>query len=205
MASPQLEDGIQISNELAEAFARIRISGEEWQVLWVIIRKGKMDAIPISQFSKATGMGTGNVCRALGKLLLKRAILKKATPDGVSYGPQKDYGKWKPLSKKTRGTKKVKPPPPKKTTMNAALKRSFDIFWPVYPRKVAKKRALKAWLKIKPDEALVEKIVSAVKAQAKTDQWTKEDGQYIPHPASWLNDARWNDAIEAKKNFRNFK
>ena len=199
MASPQLEDGIQIPNELAEAFARIRISGEEWQVLWVIIRKGKMNAIPISQFANATGISRGGASRALRGLLRKKAIVKKDTPIGVSYGVQGDYGKWRPVPKKTRGTKKGKPPSPKKTTMDAALKRSFDIFWPVYPRKVAKKRALKAWLKIKPDEELVEKIVDAVKAHAKTDQWTKEDGHYIPHPASWLNDARWNDVIETKQ------
>ncbi len=196
---------MQIPNELIDAFARIRISGEEWQVLWVIMRKTwgqedkEMDVILISQFSKATGLNRGNVSRALGKLLLKRAILKKATPNGVSYGPQANYDKWKPVAKKTRGTKKDKPPPPKKKTMNADLKRSFDIFWPVYPRKVAKKRALKAWLRIKPDEELVSKIVSAVKAHAKTDQWTKDNGNFIPHPASWLNGEQWNDAIEGKQ------
>ncbi len=158
-----------------------------------------MDAITISQFSKATGLNTGNVSRALGKLLLKRAILKKATPDGVSYGLQTNYDKWKPVAKKQRGVKKVMAPPPKKKIATADFERSFNIFWPVYPRKVAKRRALRAWLKIKPDEELVSRIIDAVKAHAKTDQWTKDNGQYIPHPATWLNGEQWNDAIEGKQ------
>ncbi len=196
---------MQIPNELIDAFARIRISGEEWQVLWVIMRKNweTMDYIKGSQFEKLTGIPKPNVSRALKRLLGKNVILKGVIKidnrNVATYGPQKNYGKWIPLSKKTRGIKKGKPPPPKKKTMNADLKRSFDIFWPVYPRKVAKKRALKAWLKIKPDEELVKKIVDAVKAQAKTDQWTRDDGQYVPHPATWLNGEQWNDAIEGKQ------
>ncbi len=195
---------MQISNELIDAFARIRISGEEWQILWVIIRKNydwekTMGVIPISQFANVTGISGGGVSRALRNLLRKRAIVKKDTPEGVTYKLQKDYGKWTPVAKKTRGIKKGKPPPPKKKIATAGLKRSFAIFWPVYPRKVAKKRALKAWLRIKPDEVLVKKIVSAVKAQAKTDQWTRDDGQYVPHPATWLNGEQWNDAIEGKQ------
>jgi phage replication O-like protein O len=110
MASPQLEDGYtRISNEILEALARIRISGEEWQVFCVILRKTwgwnkKMDVISISQFTQATGLGRGGVSRALNKLLQKRAILKKETLIGVTYGVQTDYRKWVPVPKKERGS-----------------------------------------------------------------------------------------------------
>ncbi len=191
-------------NELAEALYKIRIPGEARQVFDAIFAKtvdsGKdMDWIAVKQLSNMTGQSTANVSRALRKLRAMNLTVEKDSKCGLSRGINMRYNTWKPLSKKTRGVKKDKPPPPKKNTMSADLERSFKVFWPVYPRKVAKKRALKAWLKIKPDEVLVKKIVDAVKAHAKSDQWTRDDGQYIPHPATWLNGERWNDAIEGKQ------
>jgi hypothetical protein len=36
-------------------------------------------------------------------------------------------------------------------------------------------------------------MLAAVAAQATTEQWRKDDGQFIPLPASWLNGRRWED------------
>ena len=72
----------------------------------------------------------------------------------------------------------------------------FDVFWSTYPRKTAKANALKSWRKIKPNKGLAQRIILAVREQAKTSQWTRDDGQYIPHPATWLNQRRWEDEIE---------
>jgi len=147
MASPQRENGcIDIANELAEALARIRISGEEWQVLWVILRKTwgwkvhpkdkkshekkKMDAISLSQFVEMTGISKPHICRALKNLLTKRIIIKKENTianngNGIAnngngpivmYGPQKDYEKWQPLPKKVTIAKKGNLPIAKKGT-----------------------------------------------------------------------------------------
>ena len=71
----------------------------------------------------------------------------------------------------------------------------FDRFWSVYPRKEAKAKAKTAFEKIKPDEELLLKMIDAVEKQKKTDQWTRDGGQYIPHPATWLNQRRWEDEI----------
>lgn len=65
----------------------------------------------------------------------------------------------------------------------------FDLFWEVYPRKKAKADALKTWKKLKLD-SLAAEIVVAVAAQKRG--WG--DPKYIPYPASWLNDKRWEDA-----------
>lgn len=69
----------------------------------------------------------------------------------------------------------------------------FEAFWKAYPKKVAKEAARKAWEKIKPDEALGKEIIQAVEAAKKTTGWQKEKGQYIPHPATYLNGKRWED------------
>jgi len=70
---------------------------------------------------------------------------------------------------------------------------SFLEFWSAYPKKVSKPDALKAWKKIKPDEELKNKIISAIDRAKQSKDWTKDDGQFIPYPASWLNAARWED------------
>lgn len=69
----------------------------------------------------------------------------------------------------------------------------FDIFWNEYPRKVGKGQAKKIWSKIAPDKALFEKIMSALRVVKNCQQWQTDRGQFIPHPATWLNQERWDD------------
>jgi len=35
-----------------------------------------------------------------------------------------------------------------------------------------------------------------VNAQKATEQWRKDNGQFIPHPQTWLNQRRWEDDVE---------
>lgn len=76
------------------------------------------------------------------------------------------------------------------------IERRFDAFWAAYPNKKAKQTALRAWKKIKPNAALFEKIMKAVELQKHSEDWLKENGRFIPHPASWLNGGRWEDDIK---------
>ena len=69
----------------------------------------------------------------------------------------------------------------------------FERFWAAYPRKVGKGAAANAFKKIKPSEELVQKMLDAITAQNQSDQWKKDGGQYIPNPATWLNQSRWED------------
>lgn len=73
----------------------------------------------------------------------------------------------------------------------------FDQFWMAYPRKVGKQDAQRAWTKLKPDAELVATILAAVAAQLEGADWMREDGQYVPHPATWLNGGRWLDVVRA--------
>lgn len=77
-----------------------------------------------------------------------------------------------------------------KTAAIAAVA-DFEKFWLEYPRKVAKPNAVKAWKKIKPSE--VDALMAALARQKRSEQWTKDGGQFIPHPATWLNQRRWED------------
>ena len=69
----------------------------------------------------------------------------------------------------------------------------FEEFWSAYPKKKAKEAAKKAWIKLKPDESLGKEIIQAVTESAKTKDWLKENGKYIPYPATYLNGKRWED------------
>lgn len=69
----------------------------------------------------------------------------------------------------------------------------FALFWKAYPRKVAKANAEKAWNKLKADTELFGEIMSALEIQKRSSQWNKDDGQFIPHASTWLNQRRWED------------
>ena len=66
-------------------------------------------------------------------------------------------------------------------------------FWLAYPKKVGKGAALNSWKKIKPSNGTVEKIIGAVEYQKKDHQWSRDGGRFIPNPATWLNQRRWDD------------
>lgn len=69
----------------------------------------------------------------------------------------------------------------------------FEVFWAQYPNRKAKQDALKAWLKLNPDEQLVASILKAVAEQSQGEDWRKEGGRFVPHAATWLNGKRWLD------------
>lgn len=74
-----------------------------------------------------------------------------------------------------------------------ALSAAFDRFWEAYPRRQGKEAARKAWTKIRPDDALLAEMLSALERQRASDQWQRDGGQFIPYPATWLNGRRWED------------
>ena len=69
---------------------------------------------------------------------------------------------------------------------------AFERFWSVYPRKVGKQSAKRAFERVKVP---LETLVTAVERQKCSDQWTRDNGQYIPHPTTWLNQGRWDDVL----------
>ena len=72
---------------------------------------------------------------------------------------------------------------------------SFSQFWKAYPKKRSKGQAEKAWQRLKPDERLQGEILGAVQRATKSEDWTRDGGRYIPHPATWLNATGWEDEL----------
>ncbi len=71
----------------------------------------------------------------------------------------------------------------------------FERFWSAYPKKVGKGGAYKAWQKMKGTRPTIEDIERILEQQRNSVEWTKEGGQYIPNPQTWLNQARWEDQL----------
>lgn len=76
----------------------------------------------------------------------------------------------------------------------------FLRFWQAYPVKQAKGRAWRYWKRMKLD-GIAEKIVASVDAHRGSTKWMQG---YVPLPATFLNDRRWEDEtlheVEPQKN-----
>lgn len=70
----------------------------------------------------------------------------------------------------------------------------FEEFWKEYPKKVGKGAAWSAWKKAKPP-ALAD-LLATLTGQRGGDQWRREQGRFIPNPATWINQRRWDDEVE---------
>lgn len=68
----------------------------------------------------------------------------------------------------------------------------FQKFWSAYPKKVGKQAAAKAFKKV---DVPLDVLMTALDQQKQMAQWKKDGGQYIPNPATWLNQRRWEDEI----------
>lgn len=75
------------------------------------------------------------------------------------------------------------------------LSLGFFKFYSKYPKKQSKEDARKAFSKLNPNDELLEQIVRAVEIQSKTDAWTKDDGKFVPLPATWIRGRRWEDEV----------
>lgn len=75
----------------------------------------------------------------------------------------------------------------------------FDEFWIAYPRKVAKAVARKAFMRLTEQQQL--DACKAIDEHCLYWKTKETELEFIPHPATWLNQERWEDelVIEPKK------
>ncbi len=80
------------------------------------------------------------------------------------------------------------PKPPK-----GAGVEGFALFWSEYPKKVGKDAAQSAWARKVKTQDTIKAIMQAVQEHRRSEAWKKDNGQFIPNPATWLNQGRWKD------------
>ena len=75
----------------------------------------------------------------------------------------------------------------------------FDEFWSLYPRKIAKAAARKAWCKLSAEQQLM--AAKAIDTHCQYWKAKETELEFIPHASTWLNGERYEDelVIEPKK------
>lgn len=73
---------------------------------------------------------------------------------------------------------------------------AFEDFWSVYPRRNGKGAARKAFLAQTARGVSAAEIVVAAGAYAQRCRQIGKEAQFIPYPATWLNQERWEDDEE---------
>lgn len=73
----------------------------------------------------------------------------------------------------------------------------FERFWSEYPRRTGKDAAWKVYQRRKHEVPKGDAMSVILERHRQTDQWQREGGQYIPHPATWLNQGRWEDDLSS--------
>lgn len=135
----------------------------------------------------------GSLSALIGRLGVQVVRLEQTDKPTAAKEQQKgeptaaDKQQDKPTAVKKQLSKKADSKKPKSKASG------FDEFWTVYPNKRDKSKACELWQKLAPDEALKKQIIAAVKQQAKSDEWTKDGGQFVPYPSTWLRRRRWED------------
>lgn len=71
----------------------------------------------------------------------------------------------------------------------------FEEFWQAYPKKIGKPAAIRAFKTAKAEKSLP-LILKDIATRKNGDQWKKSAGQFIPYPATYLNQKRWEDQHE---------
>ncbi len=100
MTSQKKDKGfLKIPNEIAEAFQLLHLSGNQWRLLWVIIRltygwNKSVDRIALSIFEERTRIERRNLKRDLDVMVERNIINKDASGYITKYGIQEDFTKW---------------------------------------------------------------------------------------------------------------
>ena len=79
---------------------------------------------------------------------------------------------------------------------NNNIEQKFATFWSSYPKKVGKDKCLRWFKTHKVDDELLNKMLDTISKFKNSTQWTKDNGQYIPHPYTWLNRGGWEDELK---------
>ncbi len=69
----------------------------------------------------------------------------------------------------------------------------FNQFWKLYPNKKAKAAALRRWKAMRISQEIFLAIMDGLQRALVSQEWSKDGGAYIPHPATWLNGGCWED------------
>lgn len=119
---------------------------------------------------------------------MKAALETGTKPLSSSFTSSSAGFPYSEIGDKNLDRRSTKSCPPQNGGRSAQL---FAAFWnhTVYPRLEGKQSAWKAWCRLHVDDELFAVMVRWLDLARKSEQW--QDPNKIPHPATWLNQRRW--------------
>ena len=138
------------------------------------------------------GIVDGVACLQIVAFDQHQSGLHKRTESKLPEVPRNSGGFRPELELEREGNRNGKGIESKGAAKNAAYSHEFLQFWERYPRKTSKGDAWKAWVKLSPP---LSAVLDALSWQVNQPGWTKDEGQFVPYPASWLNARGWEDEV----------
>lgn len=181
IANSDQENGVEIAYRFLMALLDYGLDGTEPTLtgaaasMWVLTKPN----LDVSIKKSEAGAKGGSTAQANDKQTSSKPEANDKQAESKRQ-PDKGIGN----RDKGIGNKDITPKAPKGA--------DFDVFWLNYPKKVGKDAARKAFSRVKVP---VETLLSAIEQQKCSRQWQEDGGQYIPNPATWLNQGRWQDEL----------
>lgn len=188
--------GMQADDDgVVEAFSVMRTTGATEDDLRVLASKGFISVLNDDLVTYITDWNINNQLRKdryhpsiYSELLVRLTSGNQAAtewqPSGNQMETEVSIGKDSIVKDNKESDKPL--------ALSSAADEDFQKFWSAYPKKVGKQTAKKAFQKA---DVPMDVLLTALDQQKQLAQWKKDGGQYIPNPATWLNQRRWEDEI----------
>ncbi|WP_407533203.1 replication protein [Acinetobacter baumannii] len=218
-----ISNAFQIPNDLIDNGHMAKMKGAALPCYLLIVRKTRgwnkqADSISLSQFVKATGYNKDTVQKGLLILEEMGVIIRLETDKQINKwsltdqiittenhtknSPSENLAMLKNSTEPYENlvSNHTKNSPHNNNNKNkekqgVGYSENFEKFWSAYPtckRKSDKSGTYKTFTKHEGSFA-IETLLSILEKQKSDVSWTKQDGEFIPSPSTWLNQKQWEN------------
>ncbi|MGQ0895399.1 replication protein [Acinetobacter baumannii] len=218
-----ISNAFQIPNDLIDNGHMAKMKGAALPCYLLIVRKTRgwnkqADSISLSQFVKATGYNKDTVQKGLLILEEMGVIIRLETDKQINEwsltdqiittenhtknSPSENLAMLKNSTEPYENlvSNHTKNSPHNNNNKNkekqgVCYSENFEKFWSAYPtckRKSDKSGTYKTFTKHEGSFA-IETLLSILEKQKSDVSWTKQDGEFIPSPSTWLNQKQWEN------------
>lgn len=218
-----ISNAFQIPNDLIDNGHMAKMKGAALPCYLLIVRKTRgwnkqADSISLSQFVKATGYNKDTVQKGLLILEEIGVIIRIETDKQINEwsltdqiittenhtknSPSENLAMLKNSTEPYENlvSNHTKNSPHNNNNKNkekqgVGYSENFEKFWYAYPtckRKSDKSGTYKTFTKHEGSFA-IETLLSILEKQKSDVSWTKQDGEFIPSPSTWLNQKQWEN------------
>lgn len=118
-----------------------------------------------------------------------------STNEGVCIQPSKgEYSTNEQINNSIKDTSSKNDKSIKDTILD-----EFETLWKLYPRKLGKDKALKAYIKARKGNEIFEQVKQGIKAYCEYIKREKVKTEFIKHGSTYFNGNCWNDEYEVKQ------